>query len=473
MTYQAITVRGLSEDENEIANTLLARLDHHLRRNLVRSAIYDGKRKAKQVSSVLPAQYAGLGMALGWGAKAVDLLSLRCNLEGFTLPGGDVDALGVTEIYDANMLGAEVRHGTDASLIHSTAFVTTTFGQPGEPKVLWQFHSATRATGAWNARSRQLESLIVVTDYDTDNKLSGFVLYLPDVVITCSRGGRGWAVVDRQEHSWGIPADPLPYGSRLDRPFGRSRITRPMISLQDAAIRELLRLEGHMDAYSWPEFWLLGADPSILTNSDGMVQTSWETMMGRIKGIPDDPAGNEHTARADVKRFEAASPQPHLASLNAYAKLFAREASLPDSALAMTDLANPTSADAYDASQNDLIAYAEGATDGWSPYLRRSMIRSLGMAHERDGWDQVPAEWMALNTQWRDPRFTSRAAHADAGAKQVGAVPWLGETEVGLELLGLDHEQRRRALAEKDRAQAESLAMQVVKAARGNSPVEA
>ena len=40
---------------------------------------------------------------------------------------------------------------------------------------------------------------------------------------------------------------------------------------------------------------------------------------------------------------------------------------------------------------------------------------------------------------------------ADAGAKQLGAVPWLAETEVGLELLGLDAQQIRRAMAEKRR----------------------
>ena len=36
--------------------------------------------------------------------------------------------------------------------------------------------------------------------------------------------------------------------------------------------------------------------------------------------------------------------------------------------------------------------------------------------------------------------------------KQLTAVPWLADTEVGLELLGLDAQQVRRAIAEKRRA---------------------
>jgi hypothetical protein len=64
--------------------------------------------------------------------------------------------------------------------------------------------------------------------------------------------------------------------------------------------------------------------------------------------------------------------------------MFAREASLPDTSVAITDIANPTSADSYDASQNELIAEAEGATDDWTPPLRRSIQRALAIA-ERPG----------------------------------------------------------------------------------------
>src|SRR5690606_39272997 len=70
---------------------------------------------------------------------------------------------------------------------------------------------------------------------------------------------------------------------------------------------------------------------------------------GADQGHPDDD--DAENPRADVKQFPAATPEPHLASLNAYAKMFARATSLPDTAVAITDLSNPTSAEAYDASQ--------------------------------------------------------------------------------------------------------------------------
>ena len=450
----AVLLSGLSDLEKLTIQRLLAQLNARATRNIVRRRAYDGKDRVEMFSKILPDHYSRLSLVLGWSAKAVDLLALRCNLEGFVWADGDLDSLGYRQLWDGNALGAEVHQGLTSSLIHSASFATWTRGTAGEPPVVVQFWDALTATGDWNSRRRGLDSLLVVTDWDTQGAPVEVALYLPGQVITAGKSAKGWVEIDRQIHAGGILAEALPYSSTLGRPFGRSRITRPMLGLQAAGVRALARLEGHMDIYSYPEFWILGSDPSILTGKEGLVQTSWHSMMGRIKGIPDDPgAPDPQTARADVKQFAAASPEPHLAAINAYSKLFAREASLPDSSLAVTDFANPTSADAYDASQHDLIASAEGATGGWSRFLRRIMAGALALANDLPA---PPAEWLSIQDRWRDPRYTSRASAADAGVKQLAGAPWLAETRVGLGLLGLSPQQVELALSERRRANASS-----------------
>lgn len=217
-----------------------------------------------------------------------------------------------------------------------------------------------------------------------------------------------------------------------------------------------------MDIYAITKLVMLGADESIFRNADGSAKASWQVVMGRVFGIPDDEEAT--TPRADIKQFSAEDPAPHLAHLNFLAKAVAREASLPDSATAITDMANPTSAEAYDASQHELIAEAEGANEDWAVPIRRATTRALAI---QNNLSEVPAEWSSIAPRFRNPRFLSRAAEADAGMKTLSAMPWLAETEVGLELLGLDEQQIERAMADKRRAQGRETLARLTQAAAG------
>jgi hypothetical protein len=424
---------------------LLERLDRHGTHNDLRTSLYDNERRARQVSSVIPPQYNTLRLVLGWSSKAVDSLVRRCNLDSFVWPDGDLNSIGFREVWDGNMLGSEVDQGLTSSAIHGPAFSIATQGGEGEPPALVHFKDARNATGNWNPRTRRLDDLLSIIARDDEGKPTEFALYLYGTTLTAQKRVGKWYLEDRQEHAYGMPADVLPYKPRLGRPFGSSRITRPIIALQDQAVRVLIRLEGHLDVFSFPEMWMLGADEGIFKNADGSQKAAWQVMLGRTKGIPDDEDATN--PRADVKQFPAASPEPHLAALNAFAKLFAREASLPDSAVAITDLANPTSAESYDASQYELIAEAEGAMDDWTPALRRTTVRALAMANNEP---EIPAEWLSIDAKWRDPRYQSRAALADAGAKIVPLVA-AAQSEVELELLGLSEQQIKRVMADKRR----------------------
>lgn len=446
MSEESLRVPGLTDDEIVTVNVLAKKLKDRSRRNQMRSDLYDGKNAVRQVGSVIPPQYYKLALALGWAAKGVDGLARRCNLDGFVWTGGDLGSLGLQELVDSNYLMSELAQARVDSLIHGVSFLVTTKGDTDddEPPVLVHSRDALNATGEWNKRRRRLDNLLSVTSRE-GTRITGFVLYLDGETVNADLVDGKWKV-DRSEHMWGVPAEPLVYRPRGSRRMGRSRITRAAISHQHAALRALVRLEGHMDIYSIPQLWLLGASDAIFKNADGSQKASWQVALGRVFGVPDDDDATN--PRADVKQIAASSPEPHLAQLNALAKLEAREFDLPDSDFALTDLANPTSADSYNASRENLIAEAEGAMDDWSVAIRKTVARALAIQNDES---TVPAEWAGIDTKWRSPIYLSRAAQADAGAKQLAVVPWLAETEVGLELLGLDEQQIRRALDEKRR----------------------
>jgi hypothetical protein len=462
-----ITVKDWSDDENLTLNLLLGQLEAKAERNLLRAAYYDMRHAVQLTGSVIPPQYWRLGIVLGWSGKAVDTLARRCNLDGFVWPDGDLNSLGFSEVWEGNNLASEVDQAAISSLIHATAFAVNTLGDESldEPVGLIHFKDALNATGTWNPRRRRLDNLLSVTTRDDKGKPASVALYLDGVTLQAGKDRGVWKETSRQEHAWGVPAEPLVYKPRVGRPFGSSRISRAVMGLQDQATRAAIRMEAHSDIYAIPDLWMFGADEAIFKNADGTTKAAWQIVMGRVKGLPDNP--DAENPRADVKQFPAASPAPHLEALNAYAKMFARETALPDTAVAITDVSNPTSAESYDASQYELIAEAEGAVDDWRPALRRSVIRALAMQNGIKASD-VPPEWASIDTKWRSPRFLSRAAEADAGMKQLTAAPWLSDTEIGLELLGLDEQQIKRAMADKRRQQG-SKVLQTLQAAAASA----
>ena len=466
MVEETLRIPGLSEDETVTLNFLAKQLKDKSRHNRKRSDLYDGKSALRQVGSIIPPQYHRLGLALGWAAKGVDGLARRCTLDDMVWADSDLDSLGFPELRDSNFLMSELSQARTDSLLHGVSYLITTKGEGDEPRALIHAKDALNATGEWNNRKRRLDNLLSVTSRES-NKITGFVLYLDGETVNADRVDGEWQV-ERSEHPWHVPVDPLVYKPRTSKRMGRSRITRAAISHQYAAIRELVRLEAHMDVFTIPQLILLGANEAMFKNADGSYKASWQIALGRALAIPDDddaPAGS--TGRASVQHIAAQSPAPHLAALNALAKLEAREYDLPDSDFAMTDLANPTGADSYTASRENLIAEAEGATDDWSVPTRNSVIRALAI---QNGVSEIPKEWASIDTKWRSPMYLSKAAEADAGAKQVAAGPeWLKETRVGMELLGLSTQQIDRALAERQQSVGRQSAAAII-AARTGAP---
>ena len=446
-------VSGLSGDDQAVFSANIAQLNEKQPRNSLRRVYYEFRNVVQRLGNVVPPQYYQAAQALGWSAKAVDLVARRCNLDGFSWPGGDIDSLGSSLLWDQNRMRQTVSMAMTASLVHATSFLIVTKGAAGEPEVLVHAKDALSCTGLWNARTRSLDSALSITQLSTsDNEPVEVVLYLPNLTVTCERATNGqWSVADRQVHNLGVPVEPLVYRPQVWRPFGASRISRPVMSSQDAAMRSLVRMEGNADVYAFAQMILLGADSSNFKNPDGTLKEAWQVALGRIFSLPDIKElaedGNS-LGRASVQQFSAQSPQPHIDLYRQHAQKFSSETSIPTIYLGVDDKANPTSADALFIQDLPLIEESEGATDDWAPALSRTWQRVLQCAQ---GLDSIPDEWHSLVPTFRSPAYVTRAAAADAGTKIAAAIPGFADTEVGLEMMGLTPSQIDRFLSEKRR----------------------
>lgn len=438
-----LRIPALTDGEHDVLLDMLTLWEHKRPRNVLRSAYYDGKNATAQLAGQLtPPSLRNLGLVLGWSAAAVDVLNRRCTLEGFKT---DLD-LPVDDVFSDNWLATEASEANISSLLHGVSYLVNTVGEEGEPPGLITGRDALSGAGIWDGRARRLRAFVSVNDTDDNNLPTNMVMYLPGLIITMAKSGLGWDV-DRRPHGYGVPVEALTYRARLGRPFGYSRISNAVMSLHKQALRTMLRSEVTAELYQLPQRVLLGADEEAFMDPNGNLTPKWQAVMGSIWAIPADEDGN----KPDVKQLPGASATPYLEQLRMQAQLFAGETLIPVGTLGLIGDSNPTSADAYMASYGDLIAEAENTADGWTPAWNRAMVRAVAMY---EGVTDLPEEWTrGIAASWRSPAFLSRAAVADAGVKQLSAVPWLAETEVGLELLGLNDDQRRRALSEKRRAE--------------------
>lgn len=457
-----IRVPSLDHTDQNSLDELVALWRSKRTRNNLRSAFYDMKNSERSLMSAqVPETIRRRKYVLGWSAIAVDKLNRRCNLNGiYDAAGNDLASLGLDVVMRENRLLSEISRAGLSSLKHSVSFLVTTQGDTsaGEPEVLINARDAGTSAGVWDVRRRALRSFLSINEMNDDGEPTAMTMYLPNRNIIMTKSADGWHS-EQRTHVYDVPVDPMVYKGDIDRPLGRSRISRAVMSFHMQALGAMIRADVNGEAYSMSRYVLLGATEQAFQNADGSPKAAWQAAWDAVWAVGDDldlAEAGSNLARADVKQFTGQSPEPQNAHLRMLAQMFSGETGIPIGELGIIGDANPTSADALTVGKDDLFAEAEQTTDGWTPDVCSAVTRALTMLNER-----VPDN-LDLRGDWRSPRFVSRAAEADAASKVIDKFPWLAETEVGLELAGLSPDQIRRALTERTRTAGKSVLQQIL-----------
>ena len=443
-------IPGLTEAEYGALSACWGQLQRTRPHNELRTAYYDLDSRLKQISNVIPQQYYHAARTLSWNTRNVDKLVERSTIDAVNWADGDVDDLGWGEIARDNFIRAEINSALVSSVTHGVSWLVASQGiDAAEPDVMVHAYDALQATGLWNGRTRRLDAFMAVDEY-TDGEVTGVTLWTPNLVTVCRK--RGSWTVERSEHQYGVPAEPVVYRPRPPRrPFGYSRITKSTMDVQDRALRTLVRLEGMSDIYSFAEQFVIGATPDDFVTGNNGGPNPWGRMMGRWKGIADDSeADDPKLARVQIEQLQAQSPDPHIAAFRLHAGIFSGETGIPITELGVIAEMNSSTQDSSENSQQHLIDAADSAKEDWTPQLQRIIVSALAMKNGIPA-DEVPSEWRTVQPVFRDSRFISRSAAADAGLKLIQAVPWIGETSIGLSKLGLSQQEIDLALAERRR----------------------
>lgn len=440
-------VIGLDGPTQQLVTEMLIQWRDKLPRNVERMIYLDGKNKLKDLKIALPPQLVdSLDIVMGWPEKAVYDMSDRIVLERVLGSGEDEDPFGLKPALLRNRFESEFPQATASSLAHSTAFVSTTPGDAsaGEPEQLIMFHSAMWATGLWSMRARAFRAALMINDTNSLGAPTAFTVFLPSETLVVKKGA-GWYVADRISNPIGrVPVEQLPFRPNLDRPFGRSRIDRRVMSLTDRGVRAGARLEVHAEMFTTMKLILLGADEDTFLDASGNKVPLWSFFMGRLNTLGKDEDGD----LPKIEKITAESPRPHLEVLRELASEFSGHTGVPLGSLGIAS-DNPESAQAKTIARDDVVAIAEKQQTIYGSSLRR-VLENVVML--RDGLTEPPEEMQELSFRWRRPDRATLAALADAGAKQVSAIGDLQQSPVGLELVGLEPDQIDRHLSYMRRA---------------------
>lgn len=446
-------VANLSDVDQDVFRRLLRQWERKRERNALRRAYRDMHVILNYLGASVPTYMRdSLSVVCGWPGKAVTALAARCMWDGITVPSGAEDPFDLSMLLHANRFSMEVPQAIDAELTYSCAFMATLPGdvQAGDPAVIVSSASAEWATGIWDYRRRALSAGLVVTAVDDIGRPTALVMMTPETVTAMTAGeGHGWQVEYTRRHGLGrTPIELLAHQPSIARPFGRSRITREVMSITDRAVRAGYRMEISSDLYAAPALLLLGADSADFVDEDGNKTPLWTWYMGRMKTLPRDEDGQ----LPQLQVIPQQAMTPFLEMRRSLAAEFSAASCVPISSLGIVQ-DNPSSAEAIYASKEDLVIEAT-ALNRANGYALDRVIQNMVLLRDGGSAYDMGDELARVSTRWRNPAMPSVVSQSDAMVKQISAIPELAQTDVALEELGYTAEQIIRIRSQIRRAQA-------------------
>lgn len=435
-------VEGLKADDLRVYLYLVDRLMKKRQRNKLRNAYYDGKNELHDIGYSLPPVASDINIVVGWPEKAVEVLANRIIIDGVRATSGKVpDEL--TRLIEENDLFQLAAQAHTSALVNSCAFIAALkVEKNGVKKNVIEVFTADNASGVWDNSRRCLSSALLVDTYDDGMETPAIIYLMSDGhVLRIERKDNTnlWHVVEDINYYTRIPCEVLAYRPDCKRPFGRSRISRAVMSYTDSAVRTFLRSELQADLYSVGSRYILGANKQMFSDENGNEVPKWKLLLDSLMVIPNNPKTGQTPS---VGQFQQASFQPHIDQLRNTASMFAAATSMPpDEMGVLTD--NPSSAEAIDKAQKELCLIAESCQAAFGTAWLNIIHKAVG------------ADTSNIVLQWRNPATPSRAASADAAVKLVSAGVLPADSEVVYDMLDLNDAQRKslRAYQAKRRAQ--------------------
>lgn len=407
----------LAGDELATLRRLRARLDRELQgeprererqyrslglRNL--DAYYDGQQRLEQIGLAVPEELKDFVTIVAWPGTYVDAIADRCFVEGFRLPGETDADDNLWELWQSNNLDSESEMARIDRMVFKRSYYCVGSDGPAG-RALITVESPLQMVHEWSNRDRKVTAAArFYVDDSTGRKIRHATLYLPDSTVWVQAQGRGWEIIDRDDHGLGVVlVVPSVNRPRTHNRYGVTQMLR-MISITDAAARALTNAGVGTEIAALPQRWAAGmtqADFKDPVTDEAL--TAWEAYFGSVWATANEKAKFGQFQAGDLGNFSKI--------VGHYAQLASGTTGLPMRYFGqLSD--NPPSAEGIRADESRLIGACESQNTSEAGDLE--LVISLARYVETG---EVQANLRMLETIYRNAGTPTEAQTTDAAVK--------------------------------------------------------
>jgi hypothetical protein len=441
---------GLTAEERAKLSDLIDVFNAHVSKNALKNKYYEGHVTLADVNLgiALPERLSTLEVGCEWGAKTVDVLASRSLFDGFVGEDGQ-SAETMQRILEDNRLLSEYAKACKDELKYGCTFATLSADPVLGCRI--RFHSPATASALWSGEAGRIECGLSIIDSAKDETLFGkftpAVLRLDtDTAVVMLRKVDNRWIAERHEHVMGRPLmEPLIWNATPAKPFGRSRLKKPIRELIKGYVRTIANATIGLEFATSPQKYLLGVTDE---QYDAVVSNKFRQYVGSILTATTNPETGESP---HFGQLQQGSIGPHVEMIRLLATQFSAATGLSVTDTGVINDANPSSSDAILAQAQTLVLMAEQLNSGNGDSLK--VIARMAQAIARNvRLEDLTDEERNIVAHFKNPAMPSVSMTADAAVKIVSTRQGFADTDVYLEMVGFDQADIRRIKAQEQRA---------------------
>lgn len=442
-------VEGLPEIELEKLKNLIEVLNYHDTNNQTKQKYYEGDIALCDVNIgiALPQAMQKLRIGCEWGSKTVDVLASRSMFDGFVSQSGN-DVGKLSEILEKNNFIAQYMKACRDELKFGCTFAT--LSADGERGCKIRFHSPQTASALWSGEKGRIDCGMAIIDTVPDEKdnsvwkPSHINLYTDTDIWELLKTNNYW-VARRYPHIMGMPLMvPMIWNSTNSKPFGRSRIKKPIRALIDGYIRTIANATIALEFDTTPQKYILGVTDD---QYDAIVNDKFKQYVGSIIAATQNPETGQNPVFGQLQQ---GSLSPHVEMLRILATQFSAATGLTVTDTGVVNDANPTSSEAILAQSQTLVLLAEQLNTGNADALKMIALMALAIAGKKR-IPELSEEETNIIAHFKNPAMPSVSVTADAAIKIASVRAEFASTDTFLEMIGFDQADIRRIKSQEQR----------------------